>query len=838
MRRLAVNLAGALALAAVAACVGGYAFLRRSLPEYSGTVSVSALTAPVEIIRDADNVPHIFAAAKDDALFGLGWVHAQDRLWQMEFQRRVGHGRLSEVFGEATLAQDRFLRTLGTGRAARAAWDRLPEEARRAVDAYVAGVNAFLSTHTGSLRQPELVFLGIDPEPWTGPDVLVWAKMMAWDLSANYSHELLRRDLTARVGAVRMAELTPPYPVDGLSIVKDARSPLASWAPLQGHRTPLARGPDATIGAAAMPWLAAFAQAVSKGHPQVRDLLLGGAWSEALGSNSWVVHGSLTKSGSPILANDPHLNARIPSIWYLAHLSAGELDVIGATVPGTPAVAIGRNRSIAWGATNVGADVQDLYLERLDPSGTRAEFRGSAEPLRIVEEAINVRSAPPVPLTVRITRHGPLVSDAINANRAGSRGAGADSPLDPFALRWTALDPDDPTIAAFLRLNEARGWSGFTAALRDFVVPAQNFVYADVDGHIGYYAPGRIPMRANGDGAFPTEGWTGHTEWTGWVPFEELPHAFDPPEGFIVAANNRPVSPPYSHFIALEYPEPYRAERIAALIRDARPVTTAALRSIQADTHSLHARTLVPLLLEHASPTDTIDSQAIQLLRAWDFDARGDSAAAAIFQAWFLQLAPALAGDELGPVVLDSYEGRLSYVTRFIVNTLTSDNSPWCDDVATPARETCRDIVTAALHEGVAELSRRMGANVSAWRWDEVHRVVFPHQGFDALGLVRPIFSRSVPGAGDWSTVNVGTVSVDRPFDQRAVPSYRQIVDLSPGGESRFIDAVGQSGHFLSRHYDDFLDDWRAVAGRPMRMDRAEIERGATGRLRLVPAAE
>jgi penicillin amidase len=245
----------------------------------------------------------------------------------------------------------------------------------------------------------------------------------------------------------------------------------------------------------------------------------------------------------------------------------------------------------------------------------------------------------------------------------------------------------------------------------------------------------------------------------------------------------------------------------------------------------------VPLLLEHAAPTDAIDSQAIQLLRAWDFAARGDSAATAIFQAWFLKLAPALAGDELGPAVLDSYKGRLSYVTRFIVNTLASDDSPWCDDVATPARETCRDIVTAALHEGVAELSRRMGADVNAWRWNEVHRVMFPHQGFDALGLVRPIFSRSVAGAGDWSTVNVGTVSVDRPFDQRAVPSYRQIVDLSPGGESRFIDAVGQSGHFLSRHYDDFLDDWRAGADRPMRMDRAEIENGATGRLRLVPAA-
>ena len=849
MRRVVVKTLALLVAIVVLAAFAAYAYARRSLPVVDGTIALAGFEGPVDIVRDADDIPHIFASRKADALFGLGYVHAQDRLWQMEFQRRIGHGRLSEVFGEVTVPQDRFLRTVGFGRAAHAAWDRLPADARLQIDAYVGGVNAFLAGHRGSALPPEFALLRFEPEPWTGPDVLAWIKMMAWDLSENHAFELLRHDLRARVGPERMAELLPPYPAGGLSILAEQDSPPADptccgTPPGPAARpgaSPAAARSDGAIeraggGGAQDSALAAFLSALSAGSPSVRALLTGGARTEGLGSNNWVVDGTLTASGKPLLANDPHLGTQVPSLWYLAHMSAGDFDVIGATLPGAPAVAIGRNRFIAWGATNVGADVEDLYRERLDPSGRFAEFRGVQEPLRLLTETVAVRGAAPVAVDVRITRHGPLVSDAINANNAAApEGGPKRTPLEPMALRWTALDEDDSTIVAFLRLNEARHWIDFTTALREFVVPSQNFVYADVDGHIGYYAPGRIPIRSTGDGSAPAEGWTGDAEWSGWVPFDDLPHAYDPPEHLIVTANNRP-RPGDRHLIALEYPEPYRAQRITELIRRKAGLTPEDFRAVQADTRSLHAEQLLPLLLNHVDPQTPADREAVDLLKRWNYDAGGDSAAAPIFQAWFLRLARTLAGDDLGPLVMEGYQGRFSFITRFVFNTLSEDESAWCDDVGTPRRETCAEAVTAALHEGVADLTRRLGGNMANWRWDAVHRAVFPHLGLDAVRLLRPLLSRSVPNAGDWSTVNVGTVAADQLFEQHAIPGYRQIVDLSPANDSRFLHAVGQSGHFLSAHYADFLGDWRAVRHRKMRMDREEIDAGAVGRLRLVPA--
>ena len=823
MRRRLLIAGGMLVVIVAAVAVGAYVYARSSLPRISGTIHVEGLSGQVEIVRDADAIPHIFAASKLDALFGLGYVHAQDRLWQMEFQRRIGHGRLSEVFGEATLPQDRFLRTVGFGRAARSAWDRLPDDARRQIDAYVAGVNAFLAGDP--VLPPEFALLGFRPAPWTGADVIVWVKMMAWDLSANYSHELLRRDLLARVGAERTAELMPKYPDDALSIIEAG----------QHAPRPHAESPQPPpLSPASASWSAAFANALA-GHEAVRRQLLGGARLEALGSNNWVVDGTMTASGKPLLANDPHLGTHVPSLWYLAHMSAGEFDVIGATLPGAPAMAIGRNRYIAWGETNVAADVEDLYRERIDPTGKLVEYRGALEPLTILREKIVVSGGEPVDIEVRISRHGPLVSDAINANNAASDAEPKPEPIEPLAFRWTALDESDETVVAFLRLNEARNWDDFTAALRHFVVPSQNFVYADVDGHIGYYLPGRIPLRASGDGSSPAEGWTGEMEWTGWIPFDELPHVFDPPEHFIVTANHRPVGQGYPYHIALEFPDPYRAQRIIERLRGGARFTVDDFRDIQADTVSLHAKTLLPLLISRARPQTDPGRQALEILRQWNYNASAESAAEPIFQSWFLRLAAALAGDELGPEILDDYRGRFSYTTRFVTNTLAS-NSAWCDDVTTNGREACDDVITRALNEGVADLTGRLGADMTRWRWDGVHRAVFPHQGLDAVGALRPLLSRSIPNVGDWSTVNVGTVLVDRPYTQEAIPGYRQIVDLSPANDSRFIDAVGQSGHFLSRHYDDFMTDWRDVQYRKMRMTRTAIDEGALGRLVLSPA--
>jgi penicillin amidase len=841
MRRWSVKALAVLVVLAAVAAAAVYALGRRSLPAVDGAITVNGISAPVEIIRDADAIPHIFASTKLDALYGLGYAHAQDRLWQMEFQRRIGHGRLSEIFGSATLPQDRFLRTVGFGRAARAAWAGTPDWARRQVDAYVAGINAFLAGHHGSALPPEFSILRIDPEPWSGVDVLVWVKMMAWDLSANYTFELLRSDLAGTVGAERAAALMPPYARDGLSILGGSRGDSGSAGPGRsaGSDGSGNSGGGGGPGRAEHNTLQAFVLGLSRGEPAVRDLLLGGGTTEALGSNNWVADGTLTVSGKPLLANDPHLGTHVPSTWYLAHMSAGDFDVIGATLPGAPAVALGRNRFIGWGATNVAADVEDLYREHIDATGRFAEFRGAQEPLQIIAETIQVKGAAPVRVDVRLTRHGPLVSDAINASSAEQPSSHRPPPVEPLAFRWTALDPDDTTLGSFLLINEATNWDDFTAALREFVVPSQNFVYADVAGHIGYYAPGRIPIRAHGDGALPADGWTGDAEWIGWIPFGALPHLFDPPTHFIVTANHRPAPPEYPYFLGLEWPEPYRAQRITDLLRqgidEGRRLGPDEFATIQRDTLSLHARSLLPLLLPRAHPQEARDRQAVEILRSWNLDARGDSSAAAIFETWFLRLAPTLAGDKLGPAATENYQKRFSFVTRFVVSTLAAGDSPWCDDTRTAKRETCDDAVTAALHDAVGELTRRLGTDPVRWRWDGVHRAVFPHQGLDAVAALRPLLSRSVPAGGDWSTVDVGPVDTDHGFEQRSVPGYREILDLSPANDSRFLGDVGESGHPLSPHYDDFLSDWRAVRHRRMRMRRADVEAGAIGRLRLAP---
>jgi len=867
-----VKVVAVLVAFAAASVAGGYLYLRRSLPTVDGAIEVPGVAGPVDIVRDADDIPHVFAGSKLDALFGLGYVHAQDRLWQMEFQRRIGAGRLSEIFGDATLPEDRFLRTVGFGRSARAAWAHLSDDARLQVNAYVAGVNAFIASHHGSELPPEFSLLRFEPEPWSGADVLAWVKMMAWDLSANYSFELMRHDVEARVGAARMAELLPPYPAAGPSILdtaadlpreSDGGASLARPDRHETRRAELGRSEGTTPSEVPIRpgenWSRAFELGLGEPASAVRRFLLASR-VEALGSNNWVVDGTMTASGKPLLANDPHLATHIPSLWYLAHLSAGDFDVIGATLPGTPAVAIGRNRFIAWGETNVAADVEDLYRERLSPDGSSAEFRGVQEPLQVVKETIAVRGAAPVAVDVRITRHGPLVSDAINANAEAAKGDDRPSLREPLAFRWTALDEEDGTIQAFLRLNEARNWTDFTAALRDFVVPAQNFVYADVAGHIGYYAPGRIPIRAHRDGAGgegstadgsdlvstavgsrPADGWTGDAEWIGWIPFDELPHAFDPPSHFIVTANNRPAPASYPFVIALEYPNPYRAERIRALLRGRTGLTVEDFRAIQGDTFSGHAQELLPLLLAHVHPTTPGDRTAVDVLKHWNLDARPDSAAAAIFDAWFLRLAPTIVGDDLGASALQAYRGRFSYVTRFIESLLPQTGEPsaaaaaWCDDSATPERETCDDEVTRALGEGVASLAGQLSPDEAKWRWDAVHHAVFPHQGLDSVPVLHRLLSRATPAGGDWSTVNVGPVDVDHPYDQISIPGYRQIIDLSPANDSLFIDAVGQSGHFLSPRYDDALAEWRQVEYRKMRMRRADIEEGAVGHLHLTP---
>ena len=484
---------------------------------------------------------------------------------------------------------------------------------------------------------------------------------------------------------------------------------------------------------------------------------------------------------------------------------------------------IGHNGRIAWGVTNTGPDVQDLFVERVQ--GDKVEYKGALEPLTVVRETIKVKGAADKVIDVRITRHGPLISDAIE-------GTG-----EPLAFRWTALDADDSTLEAFLNINRARDWSSFTEALRGYKAPMQNFVYADVDGNIGYYAPGALPIRAAGDGAAPAPGWTGEYDWQGYVPFEELPHTYNPPQGYIASANNRVVGEGYLHFIGSSYAAPYRAARIVELIESKPRLSPDDIAAMQADVTSAQAREMLPLLL-NAQPQDDRSRQAVDMLRGWDGAMRGDSPQAAIYAAWYRWLPSAIVGDELGDELYADIGGATSdFLAIALPPMLGGEEGEWCDDVSTPEDESCDLQIGKALQSGLDEMARAQGTgDIRAWRWDKVHHAVFPHNPLDNVPQLASIFSRSIPNGGDKFTVDVAPArSVPGRFNQYHVPSYRQIVDLANLDESRFIHTVGQSGSPLSQHYDDLLQRWQRVQYLPMPFSQAAVDAVVRERLTLKP---
>ncbi|HEX6288637.1 MAG TPA: penicillin acylase family protein [Herpetosiphonaceae bacterium] len=818
-----------LLIVVLATGAGGYFYVRRSLPQVHGVVKVPGLSAPVEIRRDRDAVPHIYAQSRQDALFGLGFVHAQDRLWQMEFYRRSGQGRLSEILGDSTITADRFTRATGMHRAAQSAWEDLPEDIKVDVSAYVAGINALIDG--GGTLPPEFIAMGHRPEPWTGADVMLWAKLLSWALGgAGIEDELFRSSLIDEVGPERAAQLIPDYAPDGLSILSPSGQP--PHAAQQSWRESLA-----TRELSGEALRSGNYEALIALDEQTRALLqLDDAQRYGVGSNNWVVSGAKSFTGKPLLANDPHLAATMPSRWYLAHLSGGDMDVIGATIPGLPAVVVGRNRTIAWGMSSNHVDSVDFFRERLDSTGTMAEFQGQMEPMTIITETIKVKGGADVQVPVRITRHGPLLSDAIVANRRPGSLESQLPPLEPLAMQWIGLMEGDKTVGAFLKLNRAQNWEAFQDALRDYDGPSQNFIYADTEGNIGFYLPGRLPTRMRDTASIPVEGWSGAYEWTGWVPFEELPHSYNPPEHFIVTANNRPFDRSYPYFLGRGWLIPYRAERIMELITSKDTFSLDDFATMQGDTVSIMARQTLPELLKLATPKTEQERQAIALLRDWNYDMRGDSAAAAIFAAWIDPLPRTLVEDELGPRLGRRWRGGIeNYVGTFVASTLRERDNPWCDNAKTQPREDCAAVVNEALSAAIQHLTQKMGNDLSTWRWDRVHSVVFGHQPFTATPVLESLLDRRIGHGGTWGTVNIGNPALEANFDQFQSASYRQLVDLSSTQNDRFIIAIGQSGNPLSPHYDDYLDDWHAVRYRSLRLDREVVDRDQQALLRLEP---
>jgi penicillin G amidase len=748
--------------------------IRRTFPRESGAIRVPGHAGTIRIDFDRHGVPTIHAASVSDAMFGLGYVHAKDRLWQLEFERRVGSGRLAEVLGKALVDADRFLRTIGFRRAAEAAWSGLSPQSRAPFEAYARGVDAFVAT--SKARPIEFRILRIDPEPWRPEDSLVWAKMMAWDLAGNAREEIRLARYVDAVGPERAAELLPVAGREQSILGAEEWSPPHDAIPPASSVSRLpSPGPWTRLGDA---------------FDSVAALGFGG---ETLGSNSWVLSGSRTESGTPILANDPHLGLRTPSVWYLAAIETPELRVAGATLPGIPGVIIGHNDRIAWGVTSLEPDVQDLFVETVDPADpSRYRHRGEWKSFSARSETIHVRGGPDVPLVLRESVHGPIVTDVLG---------GAATLGKAVALRWTGLDDGDRTAEAFFALGGARDWNGFLAALALLRVPPQNFVYADVDGHIGFATAGELPIRPRSDGRLPVSG-EGDDDWTGMIPFARLPRVLDPAKGYVVAANNHVASGPAGDAFGLTWAEPYRARRLRDAIEAKPRWSLSDTAALQLDRVSGQAEDLLPLLLRTA-PLDDASRDALERLKAsgWNGQMVPDSVPASIYAAWYAALAR-MPEDELGPVPRGSTRGR------FLVHAL-SGNTPWCDDVRTPKVETCADFQAAALRDAVALLRKTLGPDPSAWRWERLHRARFPHAGFHSVWGLRRIFDLSVGQGGDGSTVNVGAFAQDGSFDMTDGPSYRQVIDLSNLSRSRYVHTTGQSGNVFDRRYRDLLPEWR-----------------------------
>jgi penicillin G amidase len=779
MRRWARRFALVLLLlvAAVAGGLGWYA--QRSLPQTSGEITLAGLQGELRIERDEHGIPTIRAASERDAVFGLGFVHAQDRLWQMETHRRIAAGRVAEAFGEGALETDRFLRALGVRRAAQAQWAQLPEATKVLLRAYADGVNAYLADHLKA-RPPEFLILGLTPEPWDPVDSLGWSVMMAWDLGGNWATELLRLRLALKMPVERINMLLPAYPGETLPETADYAA--------------LFRELKLDAGAQKTAW---------QRLPEIAPP----SGVEGVGSNNWVLAGSRSATGSPLLANDPHLKLSAPALWYLARMVAPGLEVAGATMPGLPGVVLGQNRHIAWGFTNTAPDVQDLYLEQIRPDDP-GQYRtpdGWAR-FETVDEIIRVKGRPEVRMSVRTTRHGPVISDAGNAaDVLGPR----ERPAYALAMRWTALDADVDAVSPAMAMQRADSVEQFLSAAERWVVPMQNMVVADRHGTIAFIAPGRVPLRKPDNdlrGLVPAPGWEARYDWDGWIGAGETPRETNPERGWIATANQRITPAGYAHFITAEWALPYRQQRIEQLLQSRPRHSVDDLAAMQADVRSLAVLQLLPWKAQ---------------LEGFDGTMAVDRAAPLIWWAWQRQLARAVFMDDTGAALWER-----SLATRTFQDALelvlARDDTDWCNDRTTPAVETCAMQAGVALTRALEELQQRFGSDVASWRWGHAHQARSEHRPFSRVKALARMFELRTPVGGDTFTVNVSRVGL-RPdattgelyLDEHG-PSLRALYDLADPAQSRVMHSSGQSGIVFSPLYRSFVAPWAAVRHVPL----------------------
>jgi penicillin G amidase len=839
-------------LVTVGVGVGALAWITgRALPQTSGTLRMPGLELPVTVIRDVVGIAHIRAENTHDLFLAQGFVHAQERMWQMEVWRHISAGRLSELFGESQLDTDVFIRTLGWRQAAERDLAAMTPETRAILDAYAAGVNAWLDQERDSLGLAFLV-AGATPEPWTALDSVTWQKVQAWNLGGNVDEEIFRYLADAQLGdPERTDELFPPYR-DGAPIITPTNLlGAASGTPATGGA---ASGGDAAFAAlrpaAADGWRAVADLGGSIGRIAGLDLGAGLVGGHGIGSNNWVVSPSLSTTGGALLANDPHLGISMPSIWFMNGLHCAPVsdacpyDVAGVSFPGVPAVVLGHNARIAWGATNAGLDVQDLFLEELDPADpTRYLLNGVSTPFEVRTEEILLSDGRVHSQEVRSTVHGPILNGADERLE--------DAPL--MSLSWTATLGTDRTIEAILGLNTAAGFDDFRASLGLFGAPSQNFVYADVDGHIGHQLPGHIPIRDGDDrGDRPRPG-DGTHEWTGRIPFDELPWQLDPPSGTIVSANNAAVDGDYPFHLSSDWDPGYRAERVIdeLLARSEDGLSRDDMAEIQMDSAVGRARDAAIWLLGAAPKTDP---GRIVLDRILDWDGRCDvdSLGCAAWSMFEYQLHRGIFDDDLGSLAREYVGSPPSWV--LVAGLFGDPEARWWDDATTAAVETSPAIVNHALDAAGSALDTRYGAP-TAWTWGRLHTASFdeatlgssgigplewyfndgPHAVAGVAGAVNNTYYRFQRAYPDPLDPEYVPVDVDHVFDVTNLPSLRFVIDMGDLDGARIVITTGQSGNPFDRHYNDLIGPWRNGETVALPFSAAAIDEAAAQTLVLEP---
>ena len=771
------------------------------------TISLKGLRESVTVRRDERGIPFIEAANEADLFFAQGYVVASDRLWQMDLARRTARGELSEIFGSLALEQDKIHRTYGFAQVAEIEVGATPARERALLEAYASGVNAFIDSRDARSLPTEFQILQYRPRHWTPADSVLVIKLFYEVLTDPWQTDIMRAALNALPPAKRDALLVETSPLDVLVVGTDRAK--KNSATVQPRHAALAVN-SAEVLRALSEMSEARAQALER--LGLNDL-------DRLASNNWVVSGKRTATGKPLLANDPHLPASAPSIWYMMHLSAPGLRVAGVTAAGLPGIVIGHNASIAWGYTNVGPDISDLYIEKFDKENPRRYMTPSGwREAEVRREEIKVRKSftsvetDVVPLDVTVTRHGPIVFEK-NAVR--------------YALRWTALDPRLQNMSGFSALNRARNWKEFRDALSSYTAPMQNIVYADVDGHIGYYAAGRVPIRRSGDGSMPYDGATDAGEWTGYIPFAELPHLFDPPSGIIVTANQRIVGNDYPHFLTHHWAAPYRARRIYELLKDKSKLTATDFRAIQGDTYSiaaaLTAREVVKAGHELTATTGADGKwlETVKLLEGWDGRMDADSRAALFAAQIRTAFRRRILNAALGAELAKDYSWGNS--DTLIDRILTERPREWLPKEFKDYAELLR----ACEMDAREAISKRLGADESKWKWGGFTQVSFSHPLSRAplIGLQFTIAPFPQNGAsGSNPTVNVG----------RSV-SMRLIADTSDWDKTQQGIALGESGDPSSPHWQDQLADWRAVTPRTFPFSAAAVANATKETLTLAP---